>query len=91
MTIYVATTKTEPQLDYVLTLSHFMIIEKLQLNKNPISTQQSAQVVSFSVDLPGYMETIKNKLEDALKQHFSSELSESRRALLEETNTEWDP
>jgi hypothetical protein len=66
------------------------IVANAILNKNPISTQANAQVVNISIDLSGYVVTIKKALEDALRQHFTG-LSAARRALVNNMETKWDP
>jgi len=66
------------------------IIANAILNKNPISTKSGAQVVNISIDLSGYVATLKTALENALRQHFTG-LSVARRALVDEMDTVWDP
>ena len=66
------------------------IIANAILNKNPISTRAGAQVVNISIDISGYVVTLKKALEDALRQHFTG-LSAARRALVDDMKTEWDP
>eukprot|EP00944_MAST-04C_sp_MAST-4C-sp1_P011727 g11727.t1 len=66
------------------------IIANAILNKNPISTRAGAQVVNISIDLSGYVATLKTALETALRQHFT-ELSAARRALVDKMDTTWDP
>ena len=66
------------------------IIADAILNNKPISSSAAAEVLNVSIDITGYIETLKEAFAQSLRNHFNNFTAAQRRAI-GDIETKWDP